>query len=41
MQVDKGAALRAYQAAVDGTKSAHREKGEAYFAAREAQRNYL
>jgi tetratricopeptide (TPR) repeat protein len=32
------AALRAYQAAVDATKSVEREKAEAYFAAREARR---
>ncbi len=38
---DYAAALRGYQAAVDATKSAEREKGEAYFASREAQRNYV
>jgi hypothetical protein len=30
---DYAGALRAYQAAVDATKSAEREKGEAHFAA--------
>jgi hypothetical protein len=35
---DYAAALRGYQAAVDAMKSSEREKGEAYFAAREAAR---